>query len=71
VFLETQFGDMVERLDRDRLVTVVAKTLTKMSEQAITLATTIDLDPAGRKVLADAVASLAADSGAQAEVGAA
>ena len=58
VFLETQFAAMVERTDPDHMVTIVAKTLRKMSDQAIEAAGTLTLEPAGQRVISDAVASL-------------
>ena len=51
VFLETQLGAVAEKLDEDHLVRVLVRTLAKMSEGAITRATVLDLDPAGRVLL--------------------
>lgn len=58
VFLETQFASMVERTDHDHLVTIVTKTLKKMSPAAVTLAGSIGLTTTSQAVLADAVALL-------------
>lgn len=54
VFLETQFEPMVARLDHDHLVGVVAKTLKKMSADAVTLAGSIELGAGAVAVLAAA-----------------
>jgi hypothetical protein len=54
-FLETQLGETADRLDADRMTTVIAKTLTKMSEPGKAAALTIDLDERGRDLLARAV----------------
>lgn len=59
VFLETQFEPMVDRLDHDHLVRVVAKTLKKMSPEAIALAIGIELSPMAAAVLGEAVTSAA------------
>ncbi len=61
VFLETQFGAMTERTQHDHLVVIVAKTLKKMSNEAVTLASSIGLSPTSQAVLADAVALLGAE----------
>lgn len=62
VFLETQYDDMIARLDHDHMVTVVARTLKKMSPLAIEQAAGLTLSPAGQVVLADAVAEFAASN---------
>ena len=54
-FLETQLGETADRLDSDRMTSVIAKTLTKMSEPGKAAALTIDLDARGRDLLARAV----------------
>lgn len=54
VFVQTQFDEMVERLGHEHMVSVVAKTLTKMSPAAIDLAATIELSPEAAAVLAEA-----------------
>jgi hypothetical protein len=51
VFLETQLHDLAARLDRDKVVDVLAKSMRKMSDRGIELATTIDLDPSDRALL--------------------
>ncbi|MGI9603780.1 MAG: DUF4202 domain-containing protein [Acidimicrobiales bacterium] len=53
VFLETQFDDIIERLEPDQLVTVVRKTLAKMSPAAVSAVSAITLS-------AEATAALAA-----------
>ena len=58
VFLETQFDDMAERTEHDHLVSIVTKTLKKMSPEAVTLAGSIGLSTTSQAVLADAVALL-------------
>jgi len=58
VFLETQFDSMAARTEHDHLVSIVAKTLKKMSPEAVTLASSISLSPTAQTVLADAVATL-------------
>ena len=59
VFLETQFAPMVERTEHEHMVTIVAKTLKKMSPAAIEAAGSLPLNTAGQRVLGDAVARLA------------
>lgn len=56
-FLETQLASMVDRLDADHLVGVVAKTLAKMSDDGRLAAGTVDLDPASAEIVARALAS--------------
>jgi len=58
VFLETQFDSMTERTEHQHMVSIVAKTLTKMSSTAVSLASSIDLSEQSRIVLTDAVTSL-------------
>ena len=58
VFLETQFDKMVDETDRDHMVTIVAKTLKKMSQPAIELAGGIPVSDEGRAVIASAAATL-------------
>lgn len=58
VFLETQFDGMTERTEHDHMVSIVAKTLKKMSGDAVTLAASIGLSTTSQAVLADAVALL-------------
>jgi hypothetical protein len=57
VFLETQFEAMTERTEHKHLVSIVAKTLNKMSPGAVILAGSIGLSTTSRALLADAFAS--------------
>jgi len=59
VFIETQFDDVRRRLDREKMLDVVRKTLRKMSDEAIGLASTIDIAEEDRALILEA----AADSG--------
>jgi hypothetical protein len=59
VFIETQFDDVRRRLDREKMLDVVRKTLRKMSDEAIGLAATIDIAEEDRALILEA----AADSG--------
>jgi len=45
VFLETQYREIAERLDEEKLLDVTAKTLRKMSDRAKELALELPLDP--------------------------
>lgn len=54
VFLETQFEAMVDSTDHDHLVAIVAKTLRKMSHDAIGLAQSLPLSERGAAVVRDA-----------------
>jgi hypothetical protein len=45
VFVETQLHDLAARLDPEKTVAVIAKTLQKMSDDAVRFASTIDLVP--------------------------
>jgi hypothetical protein len=54
VFVETQLLDVAARLDREKLVDVVTKTLRKMSPLGIELAGAIDLAPDARAILEEA-----------------
>jgi len=56
VFVETQFHDLAARVDDEKMVDVVAKTLKKMSPAAIELALDIDLTPEDRALLNRAAA---------------
>jgi hypothetical protein len=58
VFIETQFDDVRRRLDREKMLDVVRKTLRKMSDEAIGLAATIDIAEEDRALILEA-----ADSG--------
>jgi Domain of unknown function (DUF4202) len=55
VFVETQFHDLAGRLDPDKMVDVVRKTVKKMSPQAVELAASLPLTDADRAVLAAAL----------------
>jgi len=55
VFLETQYDEMIERLDREHMVSVVAKTIRKMSARALELAATVELSETGTSVLGEAL----------------
>ncbi len=55
VFVETQFEPVVDRLGHDKSVDVVAKTLRKMSVDAIALAAGLELTPDTHAVLIAAV----------------
>jgi uncharacterized protein DUF4202 len=55
VFVETQFHDLAGRLDPDKMVDVVRKTVKKMSPQAVELAAGLPLTDADRAVLAAAL----------------
>ena len=57
VFAETQLLDLAARVDADKMVDVVRKTLVKMSPRAIALAGELDLPPDARALLARASAS--------------
>lgn len=54
-FLETQLDETADRLDHDRMVSVIAKTLTKMSDQGKAAASAIALDDRGRELLTSAM----------------
>lgn len=56
-FLETQFGDLAERLGDDKTVEVVRKTLAKMSAPGRGAALELDLDPQQRALVERALAS--------------
>lgn len=58
VFIETQFRELAERLDDDKMVDVVAKTLRKMSDAGRTAALGVDLAPADRAIVERAVERL-------------
>lgn len=55
VFLQTQLGDLCERLGDARSVEVLAKTLAKMSSVAKEHALRLDLDDHGRSLLVEAL----------------
>ena len=54
-FLQTQLEVTADRLDEERMVAVIAKTLTKMSEPGKAAAMTIELDARGASLLARAL----------------
>jgi hypothetical protein len=56
VFLEDQLDELGARLDGERSVEVLRKTLDKMSNEAIALALELDLSPGGRALLSEAAA---------------
>ncbi len=62
VFVETQLHDLLGRLDDEKAVDVVAKTLRKMSDEAIGLVGTVDLMPADAALIERARLSEAARS---------
>lgn len=51
VFIETQLHQLAARLDDDKIVGIVAKTLKKMSAEAVRLAGTIDSLPHERAII--------------------
>ena len=61
VFLDTQLDPTIDRLGREKVVDVVAKTLAKMSPAGIAAAGTLALSDLGAGVLADAVAQRLGD----------
>ena len=54
-FLETQFEDLVARLDHERLVNAVKKTVIKMSDQAVALVAQTRISVTARAALDDAL----------------
>ena len=54
-FLETQFEELAARLDHDRLVTAVQKTVEKMSDAAVALVAQTHISPTARAALDDAL----------------
>jgi hypothetical protein len=56
VFAETQLLDLAQRVDDEKMVDVIRKTLVKMSPQAIELAAELDLPAAAKDLLARALA---------------
>jgi hypothetical protein len=60
VFVETQFHELAARLDHDKMVEVVRKTVRKMSPPAVELAGGLPLDAADRELLLEALAAGAA-----------
>lgn len=60
VFLQTQLADTTQRLGEDEMVRVLARTLPKMSPEAVAVAASLDLGEHGAELVARA-AELAAD----------
>jgi hypothetical protein len=58
VFLQTQLLDLAGQLGPDKAVEVLAKTLKKMTPRGRSEALELDLDPAGRAALEQALASV-------------
>jgi len=56
VFLEDQLDELGSRLDEEKSIDVLRKTLDKMSDEAIRLALELDLSPAGRALVMTAAA---------------
>jgi hypothetical protein len=56
VFLETQLSELADRMEPDRIVPVLRKSLRKMSPEAIALAGGLPLAPRERELLGRAVA---------------
>ena len=56
VFIETQFDELRRRLDREKMVEVVRKTLRKMSAEAVALASTIEIADEDRALILEAAA---------------
>jgi hypothetical protein len=53
-FLETQLAELAARTDDTKMIDILAKTMKKMSPQALSLASELDLDERGRELLAAA-----------------
>jgi hypothetical protein len=51
VFVETQFRELADRLDEEKMVDVVRKTLAKMSDQGKAFALAMDLPDPDRRLL--------------------
>jgi Domain of unknown function (DUF4202) len=56
VFLETQYEALIDRLDDEKMIGVLRKTLPKMSAAAVALAASAELHPRGRELLERAAA---------------
>ncbi len=56
VFVETQLHDLAARLDRDTMISVIRKTIAKMSPDGIAAAAVIDLAPDDQELLQAALA---------------
>lgn len=57
VFLETQYEALIDKLDDDKMVDVLRKTLPKMSEAGVALAGSAELHPRGAALLARAASA--------------
>jgi hypothetical protein len=55
VFIQTQFAELAEKLDRPKMVDVVRKTLVKMSEAGRTLALSLELPAEDRALIEEAI----------------
>jgi hypothetical protein len=53
-FLETQLADLAARTDETKMIDILAKTMKKMSSEALALSSELDLDDKGRRLLAAA-----------------
>ncbi len=62
VFLETQFDTTIDQLDSDHMVNVVAKTVQKMSPEAVDLAGELAYSATAGEILAAGVSLAAGDS---------
>jgi hypothetical protein len=58
VFVETQLLDLAARLDHDKVVDALVKSMKKMSPRGVEMAATIDLSPEARGLLDEAAARL-------------
>ena len=58
VFLQTQLLDLAGQLGHDKAIEVLAKTLAKMTPRGRSEALELELDPAGRSALEEALASV-------------
>jgi len=58
VFLETQFEELAERLDEEKMIDVLRKTMKKMSPRGIELAASLPLAEASAALLKKAAGSL-------------
>lgn len=55
VFLETQLDELADRLDRQKMLTILRKTWKKMSPEARKLALELTFEPAEQALIADAL----------------
>ncbi len=56
VFLQTQFGELASRLEREKMVEVVRKTLAKMSEEGRRQALAVPLEGGDAALVEEALA---------------